>query len=214
MTTDELIKNLSRDVTAVAPAPKTRMLAAFLFSAMATLVALEIACVGGRSDLWEALADGWLPATGLFLILSCALLTVAVTVTAFPGRSDHRFYFWIAGLLYALVGLALFARPLFGIDEVFRDGISLAGLPCARDTLVLSLAPALLLFQFLRRRAVTRPVLAGLLVGVTSGLFAGLALQLCCASNHGIHQLAWHLILPVWAAGALGALAGPRLFRW
>lgn len=65
----------------------------------------------------------------------------------------------------------------------------------------------------LRRLAPTRLRLSGGLAGIVAGAIAASAYALWCPEATAVFLLAWYAG-PILAAGAVGALLGPRVLRW
>ncbi|MBI3155470.1 MAG: DUF1109 family protein, partial [Burkholderiales bacterium] len=84
---------------------------------------------------------------------------------------------------------------------------------CPRDVLLLSLPALAGALWALRGLAPTRPRAAGAAAGLAGGAVGALAYAFTCPELSPAFVAVWYT-LGVGAAGALGALLGPRVLRW
>jgi hypothetical protein len=203
-TPEKLISRLVADLKPVRPVgPSWRpALAGWLIGALGVSLLLT-AWLHLRADLPQRLGQAFFVFRGTMLLLSSLLASLAVLKLSVPGRGspgrESRLALVVpAGLTLVLGLLTLLA--VFRAPETVRCG--------------LSVMPGALLFALLRRYAPTRPGLTGALAGVAASLLGSAALGLHCPNDTPLHQLLWHLLLPVGLAAGAGWAVGRRWLRW
>jgi hypothetical protein len=215
-TPEKLISRLVADLKPVRPVgPSWRpALAGWLIGALGVSLLLT-AWLHLRADLPQRLGQAFFVFRGTMLLLSSLLASLAVLKLSVPGRGspgrESRLALVVpAGLTLVLGLLTLLA--VFRAPETVRCGLSEAA--CTSAVLALSVMPGALLFALLRRYAPTRPGLTGALAGVAASLLGSAALGLHCPNDTPLHQLLWHLLLPVGLAAGAGWAVGRRWLRW
>jgi hypothetical protein len=213
MKTEDLIGLLARDA---GPAPKA--LAARRLGmavALGLLLALPAAAwLKSPTPLVTALfaeSGMWLK-----LIYAAVLAGVAVAWVSRLGKPGMPAERWPLALVLAvaavgLLGLANVATAPEGARAATVLGYSWR--ECPRNVLLLALPTLAGTLWALRGLAPTRPRLAGLAAGITAGGVGAFAYALFCIEIAPAFIAVWYT-LGVAAAGALGAVLGPRVLRW
>jgi hypothetical protein len=216
---EELISALASDL-----APVSAPGSALWPSALAAVVGLGASALvfapwlGLRPDLAAHFARRGFVLLGIGLFFSSFLGLLSAQTLALPGRSTLRRLLALAFSLPLAIGAALSTRLIlhrlsFDLTRP-SPSLRLSEAGCTEAILALSLLPALFFFALLRRRAPTHPEWTGAIAGTSAISLASAALLLHCPNDAPLHLLAWHLIAPLAAACALGALAGRRWLRW
>jgi hypothetical protein len=100
-----------------------------------------------------------------------------------------------------------------------RSGLSFLGNSdisvheCVLTILGVSLPPLVLLLGVMRMGAVTRPAVAGAIVGALSGALGATAYALACKNDAGVFVALWYPLAILVMAG-LGATIGRRTLAW
>jgi hypothetical protein len=213
MDTDLLIERLSSEVRPVSSlALPIRAARGLLAGAVASALVL-LGVMGLRPDLGQALtsASFWMKAG---YTAALALTGIAATLRlARPEMAGTRHLrpMLAAAMALAALGLVELIRTPPAIWPSLWLGNSWA--LCPLRILALSGPLFLGLVWSLRRLAPTDLRSAGAAAGLASGALGALLYCLRCPESSALFVLAWY-DLGILAAGALGALAGPRLLRW
>jgi hypothetical protein len=213
---DPTIERLTRELTPVRPAPSPwRPATIWLLVSAFAASALAAAVLSLRPDLAELLGRAYFVIRGAALLVAAWLAALAVQNLALPGRSSPAREKWRAlslpALLLAAFSLAVI-NALIGAPATVRCGLSESA--CTAAVLGLALIPASILFVQSRRKATTTPAWSGALIGVAASLLGASALGMHCPNDTPLHQLLWHLCLPLAIAAPAGAWAGRRWLRW
>jgi hypothetical protein len=211
MKNETLIQNLSRDLKPVRPVSAAGVLAAAVFVFCLLNLAVGLWFFPARADFASKVLDPdyvlalILP---LFAMIFCLAMADLVSV---PGRLHRRI-----SPIWIWLPIVLLAAPQIYQAPAMSGGEALAGTggaKCLAIVAALGLLPAFILVFWMRRRAVTRPSLAGPLVAFAA-LYGGLAgVTLHCGNDNAVHVGLWHLLTPLLAGLAAGA-AFPKLLRW
>jgi hypothetical protein len=213
MRTDDLVLSLTKDFAPVPRRAVERRIALGLAAgAVAALIYIAIR-LGLRPDLGMAMLGFPFWMKWLYTI---SLATGAVVATIHLARPDAT----------PLAGLRLLAPPILVMAVL--AGLELARTPssgwpallagqsadvCSLWVLWFSLPIFAGLVWAFRRLAPANLRLAGLMAGLASGASSATLYSLHCPESAALFILVWYT-LGMALAGALGALAGPRLLRW
>lgn len=213
MNTDQLIGQLTRDVSPVrAHAVGNRLAIGIALGSLVSL-AVVVTTLGARPDLGAAVET---PAFWMKWSYTLSLSAIAAVATSRLARPDPGSLRWLW-----LIALPVALLAMIGVLE-------LAHAPPARwlamwlgnswlrcPWLVLALAVPIfigLLWSF-RQLAPTRLRAAGAAAGLAAGAFAATVYCLHCPEVSAIFVLTWYSI-GILLASSFGALLGPRLLRW
>lgn len=213
MKTDDLIAQLSADVTPVPRHAVGRRLA--IGVTLGALVSLfyVVVMMGVRPDLGVALHgfSFWMK-WGYTLSLSVAAIVVTMQL-ARPDASRLR-WLWLVALpvlLLASVGVMELVRTPPGDWLAMWLGDS--WMVCPWRVLALAMPIFVGLLWSFRKLAPTRLRAAGAAAGLAAGAFAATVYCVHCPEVSAIFVLTWYS-LGILLATAIGALLGPRLLRW
>lgn len=209
MQTEELITQLSKQVTPVHPLAHPMTQTGFWLLLCATGFGAVAYWSGLRHDLAAVMQ---IPQFLLELIL--ALITaIGAAITAIclavPDAYQKLYLRWVP--VAGAIALTLLLLYRLGSAEIAFP-LRLAP-QCAGEMCLYALLPGALLFFLLRRAASTHSGWAGAMCGLAVGLFGYIFLRLTEANDEIPHLLAWHY-LPVAAITLVGTLCGNRWLRW
>jgi hypothetical protein len=211
MKTEDLIDMLARGAGAAPRAPAAaRLLPALLLGAAAALAAARLFKQPVAAALWAE------PAMWLKLAYAFALVAAGGWLTARLGRplprtrGPLRLVLAVVAAMGALGLVALLSAPDVGRLEAL---LGQSWRTCPRDVLLLSLPALAASLWALRGLAPTRTRAAGAAAGVLSGAVGAFGYAFSCPELSPAFVAVWYT-LGIVAAGALGALLGPRVLRW
>jgi len=213
MKTDDLIDLLASgpDVRVEAPPPQ-RDLAPLLLGVCGS-VAVMLATLGIRRDLFAALGGAifWIKVAFAGSLAWAAIH--AARRLAVPGAPLGRTWLWIALPFLAIWTIA--AAVLWQAAPDARAALLLgrSWRVCPFWITVVSLPVFGAALAVMRRRAPTRPALAGAAAGLAAGAVGTLVYCLHCPESSAAFVAVWY-VLGLLAPAALGVLIGSRLLRW
>ena len=213
MNTDDLITNLSRDVSPVARSAIGRRLAVGVGAGAVVAILLLIASLGVRPDLSDAMGSF---AFWTKWIYTASLSLVALAVTAQLARPDGGpiRWLWILAvpvILLTAIGVVELART--PPAEWLAMWLGRSWMVCPWIVVVLAMPIFAGLLWSFRRMAPTRLRAAGAAAGLSAGAFAATVYCVHCPEVSAIFVLTWYS-LGILLAALIGALLGPRLLRW
>ena len=214
MKTDDLVEMLARGAEPVPRhAARDRLLAA-LAAGMPLSVLVVALWFGIRQDLPDALRQPvlWIK-FGVALALALAA-GLSLRRLASPGVSAGRA--WQLGAAAVLVLWAIAAVQWTGLTGADRDHALWGSTwrQCPFNIAGVSLPLLAIVLATLRGWAAsTRPALTGAAAGLLSGALGTVAYALHCPES-GVPFVAIWYVLGVAIVGVVGAVLGPRLFRW
>lgn len=213
MRTDDLIAALAADLPPTRPGVVGRRLLIGLAGGGAAAVGLLLVGLGLRPDLAQALVGYPFWMKWAFTASLClAGLGLATRLARPDGRPGRLVWATLTpvGILFLLALLELARAP---VDQ--RLGLLLGQSAAQCPWRILALAAPIhagLLWAF-RRLAPTRLGWAGFGAGLTAGAASATIYALHCQESAATFVVVWYG-LGILAAGAVGALTGPRLLRW
>lgn len=213
MRTEDLIASLSGDLRAVPRGAASRRFWIGMAGGAVFTMALVAGWLGLRPDLGGALLGFpfWMKAAYTIAIGSIAAL--ATFHLAHPEADRPRWLALLAVPVAVLAALALIelATTPAGDWAALWQGRSWH--VCTRNIAILSVPIFAGLILAFRRLAPTNLRLTGAMAGLASGGWAATLYGLHCPEVSALFVLTWYS-LGMLAAGAIGALVGPRLLRW
>lgn len=155
--------------------------------------------------------------TGYALKASFGLATALLAMQAWPALLDSSAPSKVEAVQIALIGLpvALLLLSVFAMSQVIW-GPALSwrsGIACTASILLISLPIWAALIWQGRQGLPTRLRLAGFVGGLVASGFGVPIFALSCPETSPAYIAVWYGVA-ILAAGALGAMAAPRLLRW
>lgn len=213
MKTDELIKALSFDV---APVPRMALaLQMVMWLAPAAIVSfvLMLATVGLRPDLVAALGRPaiWVK-FAIVLALSGAALA-AVAQASRPDQSGRKFLMLFGALVFSAI-IGGFIQLLNHDTSIWlRAWLGSSSAECPFIIMGLSVPLFLATLMVMRKAAPANARIAGAAAGLLAGGLSAFIYALHCGEAAIMFIATWY-VGGIIAAGAFGALIGPRVLRW
>jgi hypothetical protein len=210
--TDDLIVELARNASPVAPLASPSVRFARWAAVMFLFAAVGVFVLGPRPDIAEALRQAAYVARLVITLLTAVLAAVAAFVLSVPGAERtkaQRIMPFVAVCAWtALLGTFLIA----GGDPVARVIAFPVNWPCGYKILGFSIVPGFVLFALLRRAAPLEPVWNASLAALAATALGAAATQFICPVDDPAHQLVGH-VLPVVVLAAAGTIAGYQSLR-
>lgn len=207
--TDGLIDRLATQAGRSQLAGPLTFKAALAVAALGSLglsVALVLAWVGARPDLAMHRAPFAYKIASM-LALGLAGLALA-SRAALPGSGRLTAMAFLPAVLILAFRAA---TDRSGLSALGNSDISAGG--CVLTILGASLPPLVILLGVMRMGAVTRPAVAGAIVGALSGSLGATAYALACRNDAGLFVAIWYSLAIVVMA-AVGAIIGRRALTW
>jgi len=213
MQTNDLIKQLSTQVTAVKPRSfMRRFLLAWLIGIAAALLLL-VSTIGVRGDLSTAMLTvpfwiKWLYTISLMFIGSMLAMYFAQ-----PENRSPRVLWWLVLPSTLLSMVAIFDLHQAPKESIHHMWMGHSALMCPWNILAVSLPVFVALMWMMRKLAPTELRLTGFAAGCLAGASGATVYALLCNESTTPFILAWYslgMVLP----GLLGAALGPKLLRW
>lgn len=199
--TDRLIDRLTEELEPVRPLPRLRTAFAFVLAVWAAILAVGL--LGSSTGwVWSTLQSNWIyGASFVGLVVAALGGTASVLAAGVPGRErveQAGMFLAFAGLTAAAV-VCWMAIPDVGANHSYPgvDGM------CFQDAVWSSLLPAGVIFTFLVRGWVSRPIVASLVGLLASAGVGALLVHLSCSLITPKHILVGHLSVP-FVLGVLG----------
>lgn len=214
MKTEDLIHQLvqeSKPVKRIAPY-KIRLLLWLLISLVLTIAAIFI--WGPRSDLHERIYElSFVLEMGILFLMMLSASFSAFSLSV-PGEKAPKGLRLLATLsIFLWLGLIFLSTFLRQGHLGWSAKAWLPGWGCMNHTLLLVILPTLSIFIMLRKAAVLRPALVGLLAGLAAVSFAAFAIRITCHSDALWHLVLWH-IAPIILVTFVAILLGAWVFNW
>lgn len=207
---DDLVTSLTRDATAVKPAPHPFILSLKWIVAAALFVTVSLAVSGLRPDLFARLHSLWFVAEIAALLGIFIATSFSAVLLAFPDLHQKR--------ALALSPVWMFALFLLTLLFAWRADSPpspppVHDLECTLGITMMALLPALWTFYSLRNYASTHYRLTGCVALLSAFSVGALWLRLHEQTDSVAHVIAWHY-LPMLAVGIIGLWLGGRLMKW
>jgi len=208
---DALIDDLAEDATPVR-VRSTRAGRLELAAVAAATLALVFLTYGFRADVRAAEPAPLLGiAAGLMLLLAVAAGASAVRMARPQVGAPASGAPWVLAALLLLPAIAI-AGIATEPDRIAGLAVG-PGLRCLAFGLIGGLGALAYLVAWLRRGAPVAPERASWLAGLAAGAIGALAVTLECPQDAFAHLGAWHVAVPLVAAGAVRLIL-PRFLRW
>jgi hypothetical protein len=213
MQTDALIQRLSDDLTPVFHDDARTRIGAGLLAGAASSLLLLLIVYGLRSDLDVAVKASAFWIKLLYTLTLGAGALLAALRLGRPGTAPPR---WTLLIAPPVIGLATATAVQLnqlpaGLERTFWYGAT--WLECPLRVFLLSLPVLAGLIWSLRYLAVTRSREAGAAVGLAAGAIGATIYALHCSETSAGFVLVWYSVGLALCSG-LGAVLGPRVFRW
>jgi hypothetical protein len=214
--TESLIRELARDLQAVRPIPRLRVVAAGLVAVWALAAAVHWLFGGplplvGKGSFWGDPAF-------LAVFVGLGFAAVGALLTAFASAVPGREAVARTSGQLALLGVALalggglwaLAAAANGAPETpLAQHLSCAGRACA-----LGIVPAVFACAFLARASTRRPVVAAGIAACGAVGLGAIAVHSSCSAGGGVHWLLGHALGPIAAAPLLAFPLAAVASRW
>jgi hypothetical protein len=214
--TEQLVRDLARDVTPVRPIPRLRSVMTGVVAAWAIAVAGLLIDTAPSLDFVRGAA--WGDPRFVAVLTGLGLIAVGATLAALAGAVPGRENVASACGGVALLGIALAAGG--GLWAVVTVGVSpgepalASGLACMSRAGVLALIPVGVASLFLARGFAQHPLVsAGFAVTGTVAL-GGLVVHVGCRVGGALHVLLSHALAPLLLGFALAIPIGLLVRRW
>jgi hypothetical protein len=207
---EQLVASLSKEASAVKPAPHPYKLSLQWAIAAAIYLAVSLAISGLRPELSAKLHNPWLVAEIAALLGLFIVTTLSAALLAFPDLHQKRV------LAFApVVPAVIFMIVIF---LAWRADVPPAPLPvhsfeCTLSITLMTLLPAVWTFYSMRKFASTHYRLAGSVALLSAFSVGALWLRLHEVNDSILHVVEWHY-LPMLAIGVLGLWLGKVLLKW
>tara|TARA_B100001971_G_C18193668_1_gene540153 strand:+ start:200 stop:847 length:648 start_codon:yes stop_codon:yes gene_type:complete len=215
MKTDDLIKDLTKDLEPVKPVPSlaSRL---FLYSALSVLLIRAVAFYIGESrmSMGEMLKPQFF--FEMALLFGAGLMAIAAAFKL--SIPDTKIRCTTVALL-VIPTMIVIGMNIFGYLRI--TGISMMEEMHKHDTflheitdLLLMIAlPTAMLFYIIGRAAPTFRMWAGYAIVLSVACFGAIVLRTFCGMDHGAHLIIYHY-LPILGASAIGVVMGAISLKW
>lgn len=210
MKTDDLIRVLASDTSALSPSPE-RAFAKALLAAVPLAGLVFFVLLGPRPDLGTALdSQRFL----MKFVVTLTLLATMILASLRLARPTGRLALWALLPAPAVVAVAATVEWL-----VLPPGMRLAAMIghnaaiCLTAIPVIGLLPLSAFIAALRGAAPARPALSGAIAGLMAGGLAATFYAAHCTDDSPLFVALWYS-LAVALLGLIGAVAGHRFARW
>lgn len=149
-----------------------------------------VAITGLRIDIEAQVLNAKFILDTVLLIFLGLLSIIAAFVLSVPSVKKGNIYL-LPGFVFGLILLASGYSFLTTSNPLLYLG---HGFACVFEILSISILPATLLFYFVRRAAVLRRDIVGILVLLSGLSFGLLGAQFTCMDSTPMHMLLWHII--------------------
>ena len=146
--------------------------------------------LGVRSDFEELVVTKKFIIETILLVLLSLLSIMAAFSLSVPSMNFQKIYripLAVFGFIILLTGISFMTAE----DPFMYWG---HGTKCVYEIISISVLPASLLFYFIRRAAVLKRDIVGLLVLLSGVSFGLLGVQLTCVDSTPMHLIFWHLL--------------------
>jgi len=213
MNTEQLIRELSRDVPRVSRHALARRIAiGLVMGGLATMVLVTL-LLGVRPDLQVAMQGFafWMKWT--YTVSLGVGAAYGVARLARPEPASLRALWWLVVPVLALAGIGAVEIANAPPGAVLAMWLGETWKVCPLLVLLLAVPLFVGMLWSFRRLAPTRLRAAGAVAGLAAGAWAATLYCLHCPEVSALFVLTWYSLGIALAAG-IGALLGPRLLRW
>lgn len=190
MKTNDLINRLTSNLRPV-------KIVKFSIFDVVKVVSVGIFCVfaaivirGIRSDFSEQiLSIRFVLESGALIILGLVSIFAAFSLSI-PSIKNRRVYIAPFSVFLFVLGLTFYSF-LYNSNPFLYLG---HGFSCVYEVIATSVLPASLMFYFVRKAAVLKRDIVGVLVLLSGISFGLLSVQLTCVDRTSLHLLLWHVL--------------------
>ena len=213
MNTEQLIRELSREVPRVSRHALARRVAIGLVAGGLASMVLVTLVLGVRPDLQVAMHgfSFWMKWTYTMSLGVGAAYGVARLSRPEPG--SLRALWWLAAPVLVLAGIGIGELANAPPGQWLAMWLGHTWKVCPLLVLLLAIPIFIGVLWSFRRLAPTRLRAAGAVAGLAAGAWAATLYCLHCPEVSALFVLTWYSLGIALAAG-IGALLGPRLLRW
>ena len=212
MKTKQLIDALAEDMTVADPVWTTKSFLAVIGGLSISLI-IFVLFLGIRADFVRAAFDPHVIFKFVFAMSVIATCAVLVSALLRPVAKRLSQFYW---LTIPIVILAFGVGAQLATSE---PGYWFSGLigrfpgACLRNIPILAAAPFIGLMLISKAGAPTRPALAGLVIGATSGGLGAFIYAFHCPDDSALFVATWYSLAIVMMS-AIGSFVGARVLRW
>lgn len=212
-TTDELIRRLATEAT---PLPRNSSLHRLAVGVAVGITASSVVILAWLGSPLQAVQSTGGAAFAMKLLFAVALTAISfwlLLMAGRPGRDLTRRWLWLLvppALIAVSTAMELALTPPDDREQLWLGS---TWRTCLVAITLLSIPVFAGVVWAFRHMAPTHLRAAGLLAGLTAGSAAATLYALYCPETTAVFLLSWYS-LGILAAGAIGALLGPRLLRW
>ena len=213
METDDLIRNLARDLRPVAAHAVERRFAAGVGAGVAGALLTLYLWLGLGPDMAATVKSFpfWMK-LGYTTSLAAVSIVIAWRL-AHPESRPDRWYLLLLAPLAAMAGLAAYEIAASEASHWRSLLMGMSAAKCSPRILMISAPVFAGIIWSYRRFAPTRLRLAGAVAGLAAGAVGAAAYALYCREVAASFVLVWYT-LGIALTALAGALVGPRLLRW
>jgi len=216
MNTDRLIDILSVDPEPVDSGQLGKVLLLAIVAGGAAAVALMLATVGLRPDLQSTAHLEWLAVKLLFALSVIGAGVPLLSRSIRPGLEDETNWALIFLPFLTAIAVAL-AVLLIGEPQargaMLRGATSISSARCLLCIVFFAALPLAAVIWAVRKGAPTRLKLCGGIAGIVAGGIGAAAYAFNCTSDTIPFIAIWYG-MAITLCAFIGALLGPRVFRW
>jgi hypothetical protein len=216
MNTDRLIDILSIDPEPVEHGQLGKVLLLAIVIGEAAAIALMLATVGPRADLQSSAHLEWLTVKLLFA-LSVVGVGVPLLISSIrPGLEEQTNWRLILVPFVAAFAIALavlFLNQPQAREAIIRGATRVSSVRCLLSIIVFATLPMAAVIWAVRKGAPTRLRLSGSITGMVAGGIGAAAYAFNCTSDTIPFIAIWYGAA-IAICALVGALIGPRVFRW
>lgn len=209
-----LITKLSNEIKPIEPLRKPTSLTLKLLAALVFYTVVLQIFLGLRDDLFVQITRPlFLAEIGLMFLLFFTAVLAAV-LAMYPDLYQKSHLLKLPYVILFFLSLILAAQFFLPIDErMILPQIVTHQMMCTSCILLLSLAPAALIFIILQKGATLVAMQSGIFTVLAASALGCLMLRLSEMNDSISHLLIWHY-LPIIFFSLIGALFGRWLLKW
>jgi hypothetical protein len=207
--TDDLIVELARNATPIAPLPSPSIRLGRWAAVMFVVAATGVWLLGPRADVGQALRRTAYDVRLVMTLLTALLAAAAALVLSVPGAERSRVQRILPFVAIGAWAAFLAALLVAGGSPVGRVLAFPVNWPCSYKIFGFCLIPGVALVSLVRRAAPLEPLWNALLATLAATSLAATATQFICPVDDPAHQLVGH-VLPVMVLAAIATAVSYR----
>jgi len=213
MQTDDLIKQLSTQVTPVTQQSFARRFLFAWLTGLAAALLLLVATIGVRGDLTAAMFTWpfWMK-----WLYTMTLIVIGVGLSLYfarPQNHSGRVLWWLLVPMVLLALLAMYDLRHAPPESIHHMWMGHSALMCPWNIVAVSLPVFVAVMWMMRRLAPTQLRKAGFAAGCLAGASGATVYALLCNESSSPFVVTWYS-LGILLTGLLGALLANKLLRW